>query len=665
MIKMSKRKDLHRIATEAPSRSGVYFWKDEDGKIIYVGKAKSLKNRLLSYFAKTKDVKTRILVARARELDYIETKTEYEALLLENTLIKKYKPKYNISLKDGKTYPVIKITNEKFPVVFRTRTLKNDGAFYFGPFPNVYAVDNFLHLIKQNYKLRQCKVLRKRKYPCLYYHIEKCTAPCCEKISAEDYNKEINEVKNLLTNAKSLDALEKQMQEAAMALDFEKAKRLRDGIQSILALHNQNVVEDLDANSRDYIAWASEGAMISFTVLKMRQGKLVGRDLYQTQSLKSDSEVVQEFLPMYYKDKKEVPPTIFILAADNSNEENDYSNNVNYNDNDLINNWFKNKLSSDAKIISLPILLKQNYSEKKIDGNSYVAEETKTYFADELRKTISVSADDENLANDFKMQLKDFRHHRAALSMAYFNAREDLSRRLREYGDWAGLEELKKVLNLKVLPARIEGFDIAHLDGQDTVASMVSFKDGNPDKKNYRIFKLRTTEGIVDDYASIKEVVARRYTRVLNEDGELPDLILVDGGLGQVNAAFKILSALKLNIPLVGLAERNEEIFFPNNSKPLILARKSSALRLLQRVRDEAHRFATSKNKQRREKKNLQMSFEVLPNVGKKRAKLLLENFGSLKKLSVASEEEIIKALKVSKKIAREISLATKNLIEK
>lgn len=659
---MSEQKDLHKIASEAPSRSGVYFWKDTDGKIIYVGKAKSLKSRLLSYFAKTKDIKTRILVSRAVELEYIETKTEYEALLLENTLIKKYKPKYNISLKDGKTYPVIKITNEKFPTVFRTRTLKNDGAFYFGPFPNVYAVDNFLHLIKQNYKLRQCKILRKRKYPCLYYHIGRCTAPCCEKISVEDYNKEINEVKDLLTNAKSLDALEKQMQEAAKALDFEKAKRLRDGIQSILALHNQNVVEDLDANSRDYIAWASEGAMISFTVLKMRQGKLVGRDLYQTQSLKSDSEVVQEFLPMYYKDKKEVPSTIFILTPDKDEE---YVHNNNINDNGLINNWLKNNLSSDAKIIGLPILLKQNYSEKKLDGASYVAEETKTYFADELRKTISVSSDDENLARSFNMQLKDFRHHRAALSMAYFNAREDLVRRLREYGDWAGLEELKKILNLKVLPTRIEGFDIAHLEGQDTMASMVSFKDGNPEKKNYRVFKLRTTEGMIDDYASMKEVVARRYTRVLNEDGELPDLILIDGGLGQVNAAFKILYALKLSIPIVGLAERNEEIFFPNKSKPLILARKSPALRLLQRVRDEAHRFATSKNKQRREKKELKTSFDSLPNVGAKRAKLLLENFGSLKKLSLASEEEIIKVLNVSSKIAMEISDATKKLIEK
>jgi excinuclease ABC, C subunit len=660
---MSVREQLHEVALKAPLQSGVYFWKDEHGTIIYVGKAKSLRNRLLSYFAKNKDVKTRILVSRATELEYIETKTEYEALLLENNLIKKHKPKYNICLKDGKTYPVIKITNEKFPAIFKTRTLKNDGSFYFGPFPNVYAVENFLHLIKQNYKIRQCKVLRKRKYPCLYYHIGRCSAPCCGKVSEEDYASVINEVKNLLSNANSVDKLQKDMQEAARALDFEKAKRLRDGIQSILALHNQNVVEDLDENSRDYIAWACEGAMISFAVLKMRNGKLVARDVYRTQSLKDDSEVVQEFLPLYYNDKKEVPPTIFIAEANHTTESCGAVENFESSSDDgnnIMNDWFQNKLSGSVKIITLPIPLKQTYFEQKIDGASLAAEASQNYFSQELAKTVAASSDDEKLASDFRMTLKDFRHHRAALSMAYFNAHEDVIRRLREYGDWAGLEELKKVLSLSVLPVRIEGFDIAHLEGSFTVASLISFKDGNPDKKNYRLFRLKTTDGINNDYASMKEAVARRYTRLLNEDADLPDLILIDGGIGQVNSAHTILSALKLDIPVIGLAEKNEEIFFPHNGNPLRLPRKSAALRVLQRIRDEAHRFANSRNKRLREKAELNLSFADLPHVGDVRAKRLLEQFGSLDNLSNASPKEIATAIKVSESIASEILQAIK-----
>lgn len=661
---MNVREHLHEVALKAPMQSGVYFWKDEHGTIIYVGKAKSLKNRLLSYFAKNKDVKTRILVSRACELEYIETKTEYEALLLENTLIKKHKPKYNICLKDGKTYPVIKITNEKFPAIFKTRTLKNDGSFYFGPFPNVYAVESFLQLVKQNYTVRQCKVLRKRKYPCLYYHIGRCTAPCCGKVSEAEYAQAINEIKNLLTNADSIDALQKEMQEAAQALDFEKAKRLRDGIQSILALHNQNVVEDLDEHSRDYVAWACEGAMITFAVLKMRNGKLVARDIYRTQSLKDDSEVVQEFLPMYYQDKKELPRTIFIATAHNSTATQQNATNSPNADEGfaILNEWFEQKLSGTVRLVQLPILLKHHYREPEADGASFAAEQTKQYFSQELQKTVAVSSDDAQLADRFEMPLKDFRRHRAALSMAYFNAHEDVVRRLREYGDWAGLEELKKVLNLPALPIRIEGFDIAHLEGKFTVASLISFKDGNPDKKNYRLFRLKTTDGINNDYASMKEAVARRYTRLLNEHAELPDLILIDGGIGQVNSAHAILSALKLEIPIIGLAEKNEEIFFPHTATPLRLPRKSPALRVLQRVRDEAHRFANTRNKRLREKAELTLPFNQLPHVGEARAKRLLNRFGSLESLSHASVPEIAAALSVSESVADEILQASKNI---
>lgn len=657
---MTVREKLHNIALKAPETSGVYLWKDEAGTIIYVGKAKSLKNRLTSYFAKNNSIKTKILVSRAADLEYIETKTEYEALLLENTLIKKHKPKYNISLKDGKTYPVIKLTNEMFPAVFKTRIIKDDGAFYFGPFPNVYAVDNFLNLVKQNYKLRQCRVLRKRKTPCLYYHIGRCSAPCCGKISAEEYNAETAEVKKLLTNTNTVEALTKQMQACAKNMDFEKAKRLRDGIQSILALHNQNVVEDMNGQARDYIAWFSNGALITFTVLKMRNGKLVARDLYRTQSLKDDSEVLQEFIPEYYAEGKNVPAEIFVLQNGDNNSP------------PLMQTWFSDQLGMHTVITELPLLMNtgneaetnQAFDTNIKKDNDYAAEKYEHYFSNELQKTIATSKADENIAEDLHIDVKEFRHHRAALSMAYFNAKEDVARRIREYGDWQGLEELKNILNLDVLPARIEGFDIAHLEGTFTVASMVSFKDGNPDKKNYRLFRLRTTEGINDDYASMKEVVARRYSRLINEEQELPDLILIDGGLGQVNVAYKVLQALKLDIPAIGLAERNEEIIFPNNPQPLVLPRRSAALRLLQRVRDEAHRFATTRNKKLREKAETVTLFEKLPHVSERRAKVLMENAGTMQKLSSMSVENIAKLLAVGEKQAQDILTSAREFIK-
>lgn len=634
---MSNREYLHNLALKAPSESGVYLWKDREGNIIYVGKAKSLKNRLSSYFSKTADVKTQLLVSHAHDIEYIKTINEYEALLLENTLIKKHKPKYNINLKDGKTYPVIKITNEPFPTIFRTRTIRSDGALYFGPFPNVFAVDTFLHLIKQNYKLRQCKVLRKKTSPCLYYHIGRCSAPCCKKISQEEYAKEVDEVKQLLTSIRSIDVLQKEMHEAAQMLDFEKAKRLRDGIQALNALHNQNVVEDLDEQSRDYIAWASEGTLLSFAVLKMRSGKLIAREIYRTQSLKDDEEILQEFLPLFYTNATDVPYTIFVPIAG------EYS---------VLKTWFTDELKVNTQIMSLPLRNTVDMTEKystKHDSADYVAESSDSEM---YTLTINQECTQAEKTNAY------LNHHLAALQMAFLNAREDIVRRSRETGDWLGLEELKKVLNLQVIPSRIEGFDIAHLEGHFTVASLISFKDGNPDKKNYRLFRLRTTDGINNDYASMKEVVARRYVRLLNEHGELPDLILIDGGLGQVNTAHAVLQALHIEIPVIGLAEKNEEIFFPHSSKPLKLPKKSDALRLLQRVRDETHRFANSRNNRLREKAMIKLQFEKLDGVGVKRAKILLKNFGSLTALASAQPTEVSKLLGITEDAAKKIIIA-------
>ena len=677
------REALHQYALSAPKTSGVYLWRDEKDIVIYVGKAKSLKNRLSSYFASKRDIKTRILVSRARRIEYIQTDNEYEALLLENNLIKKYKPRYNINLKDGKTYPVLKITNERYPRLYRTRRIQNDGARYFGPFPNVPAVDDFLSLIKRTYTLRQCKRLKKRE-PCLYFHIGRCSAPCADKISETDYRKDIDEIALLLEGdlKKPLAELTEKMKAAAAAREFEKAARIRDGMQAVRALRGQNSVEDMDPEARDYIGWAAEGALVTFTVFKMRGGKVVGRDLYRTESLKDEAEVLPEFLIAYYTDPKQIPPHIFVCAGQ------EY---------ELAEQWFADRLGVKVTITAIPLedrkqasatdtesLTAVNEHSYNIDNTeAAVAEKTPVYDADTPDETATVpvsgsasepealkqTAATSNSAGRSEIPERSaadrlppsvLRRHKAALAMAQFNAKEDAARRIKELGDFPALEELQKILSLDRPPHRIEGFDIAHLHGKYTVASLISFKDGNPDKKNYRIFRLRTTDGIIDDYASMREAVARRYTRLLNEAAELPDLIMIDGGIGQVNAAKAVLDALELDIPLVGLAEKNEELYRPHINKPIVLPRRSAALRVLQRVRDETHRFANTRNNRLRSKEELHLQFEQLPHIGEKRAARLLRSFSSIEKLAAASVEAAAAAARITQAQAEEVIAAAR-----
>lgn len=646
MAEITTREKLHTVALSAPKTSGVYLWKDKAGTVIYVGKAKSLKNRLSSYFTSNRDIKTRILVSRAESIEYIQTENEYEALLLENTLIKKHKPRYNINLKDGKTYPVLKLTNEEFPKVYRTRNIKNDGSKYFGPFPNVSAVDMFLALIKHNYTLRQCKRLKKRETPCLYFHIGRCKAPCCGKISAEEYGKDIEEI-TLLLEGEMEDVsgtLKEKMKEAAEKKEFEKAARLRDGIQAVYALRGQNIVQDMDPESRDYIAWAFEGAMVSIAVLKMRNGRLVGRDLYRSHSLKEEGEILSEFISAYYTSANEVPPKIFIPQAAEGNA--------------LIEKWLNEELHAKTRISIIPLEKESLAAEERsaADSLTEIEEAASKTIGYAVKEPAPLSAQEERL----NLSPAEIKHHKAALKMARFNAKEDAMRRLREQGDFAAVEDLQKRLNLPCLPQRIEGFDIAHLGGTFTVAALISFKEGNPDKKNYRIFRLKNTDGVIDDYASMREVIARRYTRLLNEGADLPDLILIDGGIGQVNAASKIVNALDLGIPVIGLAEKNEEVYFPHNSEPVILPRRSDALRLLQRIRDEAHRFSNTRNNKLRRANKLKTEFENLPHIGKKRAHVLLKAFGSTENLKTATAQALSETAKISLKQAEEVLDAVK-----
>ena len=631
--KTSEYEKLHETALRAPSSSGVYLWRNHEETVIYVGKAKNLKNRLSSYFSGNRAIKTELLVSNAASIEYITTSNEYEAFLLENNLIKKYTPRYNIQLKDGKSYPVLKITSEEFPRFYKTRQVhRNDGATYFGPYPDSGALDTFIDSLYKVYPVRHCRTFKKREAPCMYYHIGRCKAPCCNKIDKETYNVYIDEIKALLEGKgdETVNKLTAQMKEAAAALNFEKAARLRDGLRALTIMQNQNIVEDFAAEDRDYIAHWREGELVSFTVLKIRGGKLLGRDNYRVESLNEDEELLEEFARAYYTDKDSLPPKIFIDEKDKA---------------EFLEQYLK-ELGGPASPSGVPPFANA-HSLAATSGLHTLPHESK---AGSILERVTESSSRRDIA---------------ALNMARENAKEDIIRRVRERGDMPALNELKDLLHLPRLPERIEGFDIAHIGGKFPVASLISFWKGNPDKKNYRYFRLKTTNGVIDDFASMREAATRRYSRLSNENAELPDLILIDGGIGQVNAVDGILNMLGLDIPIAGLAKRDEEIWRPHASHPICLPRRSDALRLLQRVRDETHRFATSRNQTLRTKENTVSVFASLPHVGDKREKLLIKAFSTLENLASAQEAQIAQALNVRSGIAAEILLAARSELEK
>ena len=674
---------LHETALKAPSSSGVYLWRNHEETVIYVGKAKNLKNRLSSYFSGNRAIKTELLVSNAASIEYITTANEYEAFLLENNLIKKYSPRYNIQLKDGKSYPVLKITNEEFPRFYKTRQVhRTDGASYFGPYPDSGALDTFIDSLYKVYPVRHCRTFKKREAPCMYYHIGRCKAPCCNKIDKETYNLYIDEIRSLL-EGKGTETQEKitaQMKEAAAALNFEKAARLRDGLRALTIMQNQNIVEDFAAEDRDYIAHWREGELVSFTVLKIRDGKLLGRDNYRVESLNEDDELLEEFARAYYSDATNLPPKIFIDEKDKA---------------EFLEQWLKQVENGKRKTESLeggpaspsgvpPFANAHSLTatsglhtlpHESEAGSGYRAGITDS--AETRSKPVSQVLPPQNGVAPYlpqeskagsileRVTESSSRRDIAALNMARENAKEDIIRRVRERGDMPALNELKDLLHLPRLPERIEGFDIAHIGGKFPVASLISFWKGNPDKKNYRYFRLKTTNGVIDDFASMREAATRRYSRLSNENAELPDLILIDGGIGQVNAVDGILNMLGLDIPIAGLAKRDEEIWRPHASHPICLPRRSDALRLLQRVRDETHRFATSRNQNLRTKENTVSVFASLPHVGEKREKILIKTFTTLENLAASQEAQIAQALHVRAPEASEILLAARAELEK
>jgi len=573
-----------------PENPGVYLMKDKNGKIIYVGKAKNLKSRVSSYFSGEKDLKTRFLVEKIADIETIITSSEYEALILENNLIKRHAPRYNINLKDGKSYPVIRITNEDFPRVFRTRRIINDGSEYYGPYPNVKAVDIYIDLIHRLYPLRRCKVLKNRNNPCLYYHIERCSAPCTGKISKEDYNRYIKKVRSLLSGRSTgfVKELEKKMKEASAAQEYEKAAEYRDAVRSLEIIDTEPSVMDFNEESRDYIHYKASGRYVIFSVIKMRGGRVIDRELFTNEYGGSLTDVLSEFIIQYYSERgEEIPSVIFVPE--------------------------------------------------------YPGELTYSFFKD--------------INKDLKMLIPVEKRDKAVLAMVKMNAESELERIVRKEGDLPALAELKEVLNLRKVPRRIEGFDIAQLAGRHTVASLILFTDGKPDRAGYRHYKIHSTNNQIDDYKAISEAVARRYQRLKNENSVLPDLLLVDGGKGQVSSALKILKALGLDnkIPVAGLAKRDEEIWLPGRNRPIRLPEGDPGLRILQHVRDETHRFATDYNKKLRAKDISFSTLESVSGIGPARSFRLLKEYKSLKGIYEQKAEDIARTAEVNISVAETV----------
>ena len=603
-VKQDQYETLKAAALNAPHEPGVYIWKDSENRIIYAGKAKVLKKRLLNYFSGGKDVKTGALLRHASSIETIITSNEYEALLLENTLIKQHSPKYNINLKDGKTYPVIRLSAGEFSRIWRTRQIVEDGSLYFGPYPNIQGVDSVLALIEKTFPLRKCRTFRKRESPCMYYHITRCLAPCCGKAGPEDYAAQVERARKLLAGETGalISDLTKKMNEAAGILKYEDAARFRNAIKAIEELSEPNTMEDRDPENRDYIAWASEGIFTVFSVFSMRGGRMTGRELFGSRSAADEKESLETFITAYYSPDRDLPPKIFFAYTEKKNNDDEFAS---------LKRYFKDTFGFVPQLLSP--------SEKR---------------------------------------------HAAALAMARQNALEEIRQRLRERGAGPALDELKQALNLKARPFRIEGFDISHLEGKYPVASLVSFRNGVPDKKNYRHFRLRSVIGIVDDYAAIREAVYRRYSRQLGEGNVLPDLILIDGGMGQVNAAKGVMDELGIKCNIAGLAKGEEKIYLPFAKEPIQLSGRSEALKVLQYVRDESHRFATGLN-QRLRSKNIGLSvLESVEGIGPKRAAALIKDWHSLENIAKALPQDLAEKTGISMASAKAVRAVAKLALE-
>jgi excinuclease ABC subunit C len=592
---MTPSDPLTRKLRHLPARAGVYLFKDDVNAVLYVGKAKSLRARVRSYFGSShpESLKTRELVRRIRDVDTIVVSSEAEALILENNLIKEYRPRFNINLRDDKSYPYIKVTvQEPFPRVTVTRRLLKDGARYFGPYTDVRRMRQALEAVKRLYTVRSCHYRLPSETPprpCLDYHIGRCQAPCVGLQSEDDYRAMIGEVLDVIggRTRRAAERLREEMARAAGEMQFEKAAELRDAIAQLEKLEARQKVVDVDGSDRDVIGFARDGDEACGVVLRIREGKLLGRQ------------------------------AVFLT---NLGEESD---------------------GAAMSTISSRLFLGSEPGEE--EGAA-----AEIFFSIEFEDRPLVEEVLRERAGRRVVTHVPQRGAKARLiELADQNARHLLEeRRLAEPGA-AGpapdaLFELQDALELDSVPRRIVCFDVSHTQGSETVASAVVFENARPLKSGYRKFRIRGEWGN-DDFRSMAEAVARYGRRLLEaEPIELPDLVVIDGGKGQLSAARTALEEIGLaQVQVVGLAKRDEEIFVPGRTDPLRLPRRSPALRLLQRLRDEAHRFAVGYNRTLRSSRTIRSELSTIPGVGAARQRALLERFGSLRAIAGAGEDEI------------------------
>ncbi|HEB2333050.1 TPA: excinuclease ABC subunit UvrC [Staphylococcus aureus] len=558
-----------------PMEPGCYLMKDRNDQVIYVGKAKKLRNRLRSYFTGAHDAKTTRLVGEIRHFEFIVTSSETESLLLELNLIKQYQPRYNILLKDDKSYPFIKITKEKYPRLLVTRTVKQGTGKYFGPYPNAYSAQETKKLLDRIYPYRKCDKMPDKL--CLYYHIGQCLGPCVYDVDLSKYAQMTKEITDFLNGEDKtiLKSLEERMLTASESLDFERAKEYRDLIQHIQNLTNKQKIMSSDKTIRDVFGYSVDKGWMCIQVFFIRQGNMIKRDTTMIPLQQTEEEEFYTFIGQFYSLNQHILP----------------------------------------KEVHVPRNLDKEMIQSVVDT-----------------KIVQP-------ARGPKKDMVDLAAHNAKVSLN--NKFELISRD--ESRTIKAIEELGTQMGIQT-PIRIEAFDNSNIQGVDPVSAMVTFVDGKPDKKNYRKYKIKTVKG-PDDYKSMREVVRRRYSRVLNEGLPLPDLIIVDGGKGHMNGVIDVLqNELGLDIPVAGLQKNDKhqtsELLYGASAEIVPLKKNSQAFYLLHRIQDEVHRFAITFHRQTRQKTGLKSILDDIDGIGSKRKTLLLRTFGSIKKMKEATLED-------------------------
>jgi excinuclease ABC subunit C len=596
-------RDIKNKLENLPNKPGVYLMKDKSGRIIYVGKAKSLRNRVRSYFQDTPTYHPKIsaLISKISDFDVLATDSEMEALILESNLIKEYKPRYNVNLKDDKRYPYLKITTfETFPRVLVVRRAKKDKAKYFGPYTNVKAMRQTLRILRRIFPVRSCNVAlpsRKKIKLCLDFYIKRCLGPCESKISEKEYGEIIDNVCLFLSgkNEALLSHLRGRMGHYARKENFEMAAQIRDQIKALGSVMEKQKVADLEKVDKDIIAFARDKKDVLVVALQIREGVLIGRQNFHLTAFKEseDKEILSTFLRQYYMHSVVIPPEIILP--------------IKIDDQEMIQNWLTSRREGKVRF-----LIPQRGEKVKL------------------------------------------------LEMATYNAQLSLDELLLQRSEAKKkvpriIKSLEKDLYLSLPPRRIAAFDISNLGPSDAVGSLVFFEDGRPKKSQYRRFKIKTVEG-QDDFAMMGEVVERYFTRLVNEKKAFPDLVLVDGGKGQLSTTLETLNTLGIkNQNVIALAKRLDEVFLPGKSDSLMIPKGSASLKLLQRIRNEAHRFAIEYHRKLRKKRTIKSELDRIPGIGPARRKILLKHFGSVERIKQAGLEELSQTEGISQRVAENI----------